>query len=1236
VTPDQVRRADAIEFNNWLKTRTSGLDRWRLKHDPDRQLDVAIYDLVAKFPGENIVFIRDSLIRFPSFTSYHHGRPYLNIEHPESGNPGTLATRLSCLTKRRTLVRTPTVAEYRNQVRTIEKPPPDIFRYSTPKVKAPEGPDRSSTVATRLSALASLWSFMIKSGENISGRTQPLLQHNIWEDPLKQVRTQVPSQQAVTRARTTPNLALFMRLLATTFYRTHGQEAAQSVAQEFFWGRQIPRTSVQPSLKDLRDRALLVLMAQTGARSREIYRLKRSDVVGDPAIVTLLGKRGKKRSVAVPPVVLLSLRELWTKIQSLADRSGASRLQHLMTMDAPLLPAVSYWGANAGQSEGGLTRPGIAQVLRRRAERAGMPPGSPDFHRAHPHGLRHLFAKVASDSGTPMNRIQAMMGHASAATTARYMEERSPDMLIAEAFRGPGAVAPVVGPRETPETLEVAEVAPGLEEMPSIAPPGMPAPGKRRMPRPIRRIEQPIQAVKLPEEGEPSVVAPALLAATVLPTIAPPKRPDPLGKRRQFDRKVQDIIKWRKKALTDKEILLSENCLRYPNETLQNLCLIYSLHWGEIVNRQPLLPTGGGRRPGPQLWRLPSPRARLDVQEGAEVVFSQLRIEEEPGKEIGSEADAEAEAEADELEVQRRFLTNQDNYDEDDEGDDYDDYDDYDKDKDEDKDEDEDDEAIPERHGPSLEEMEDAFAEKKEVTIYQEEKSSKASRIYSGKYSGLNWWTGTNGKLSPAMPVMSPGQIGNCSPEKQDEVCEGLVKLWGKWFDESPTKAESLVKWVGETLRVSVQAEEIIQDRGGEWVLPNAPWPETKFLGTWRKPEPRMIFREHLPKEIIAWFRSVADQYRTSPGDPVGFKNLKRKVQGPVHAKVLGERAPSWYHDRDPIESLPFNEKAELLDWILALTGKLPVSTEKRFAVADNVAPSSRAEIARWIASMCTFDDKVNNERIDNEKKTAFLLRQPTIEGMSAAVKAAASDSRLAMSEATGGRVADFDIFDFVKQRVRGRSAVKGKRGSRRKGWYLKMVELNFGKDAAKDRDLKLVAQCGDTPLKTYRELFQVPDGDGTIHHSPEFKKSFASEYGVHSECVARRIARELWEIKKNNPKSQNADRPIYMMNLINIMRTFKVPCSREHEDELRIMLRALRRLPKDAQQIYRRWAQVYEKAGGEHEGETATEKLFRETQEAEGQAIAIGFQRDKFSNNPRRNPKVQLPTPIHLAYALA
>lgn len=146
-----------------------------------------------------------------------------------------------------------------------------------------------------------------------------------------------------------------------------------------------------------RDRALLLLLYNTGARVQELVDLDVSDLRRDPVpLVTLRGKGRKQRTCPLWPRTLEAI-EAW-----LDERGGA---------EGPLF-------LNARGCR--LTRSGVAHILRTLASRAGLAPRH--ARRVTPHVIRHTTAMHLLQAGVDITTIAAWLGHAQLATTHAYVE----------------------------------------------------------------------------------------------------------------------------------------------------------------------------------------------------------------------------------------------------------------------------------------------------------------------------------------------------------------------------------------------------------------------------------------------------------------------------------------------------------------------------------------------------------------------------------------------------------------------------------------------------------------------------------------------------------------------------------------------------------------------------------------------------------------------------------------------
>lgn len=166
-----------------------------------------------------------------------------------------------------------------------------------------------------------------------------------------------------------------------------------------------------PGLKDVRDRALLLLGFAGGFRRSELVGLDCHDVV------------------PVRQGLEVTLR------RSKTDQNGAGRkigIPHGRGRWCPVL-AVEQWLAHSGINEGALFRPvnrhhtitstrlsgeAVCSVLRERVEAAGIDPRSYSGH-----SLRAGLATSAAQAGVSTWKIRQQTGHASDAMLARYIRD---------------------------------------------------------------------------------------------------------------------------------------------------------------------------------------------------------------------------------------------------------------------------------------------------------------------------------------------------------------------------------------------------------------------------------------------------------------------------------------------------------------------------------------------------------------------------------------------------------------------------------------------------------------------------------------------------------------------------------------------------------------------------------------------------------------------------------------------
>lgn len=151
-----------------------------------------------------------------------------------------------------------------------------------------------------------------------------------------------------------------------------------------------------------RNRAILLWLYSGGLRVSELCDLKWKNLNARGALgqVTVFGKGGKTRTVLLPS-------SAWNEVCQLRGSAGAN---------APVF--CSREGDDEGQH---LDRTQVYRIVAAAAKRAGIE------GKVSPHWLRHAHASHSLSRGAPIHLVQQTLGHASVATTSRYLHARPSD-----------------------------------------------------------------------------------------------------------------------------------------------------------------------------------------------------------------------------------------------------------------------------------------------------------------------------------------------------------------------------------------------------------------------------------------------------------------------------------------------------------------------------------------------------------------------------------------------------------------------------------------------------------------------------------------------------------------------------------------------------------------------------------------------------------------------------------------
>lgn len=146
---------------------------------------------------------------------------------------------------------------------------------------------------------------------------------------------------------------------------------------------------------DVRDAAIIRVLLDCGLRRSELIGLHMADVDLDAQTFVVLGKGGKERLV---PFGIRTSEALRTYLRY-RRRHADARLDELWLVGKP--------------HRGALQGSGLAQLLRRRAAKAGVP-------NVHPHKLRHTAYDAFMDAGGEGTAAMALMGWSTRAMLDHY------------------------------------------------------------------------------------------------------------------------------------------------------------------------------------------------------------------------------------------------------------------------------------------------------------------------------------------------------------------------------------------------------------------------------------------------------------------------------------------------------------------------------------------------------------------------------------------------------------------------------------------------------------------------------------------------------------------------------------------------------------------------------------------------------------------------------------------------
>ena len=174
---------------------------------------------------------------------------------------------------------------------------------------------------------------------------------------------------------------------STTIKETYSDEALETM---------------RDSCQELRDLAIIDMLASTGMRVGEMVRLNRSDIDFNERECVVLGKGDKERLVYFDARTKIHLQNY------LASRTDAEPAL-FVTLKSP------YRRLQIG---------GVETRLREMGKLLNIP-------RVHPHKFRRTLATMAIDKGMPIEQLQQLLGHQRIDTTLKYAMVKQSNVKLA-------------------------------------------------------------------------------------------------------------------------------------------------------------------------------------------------------------------------------------------------------------------------------------------------------------------------------------------------------------------------------------------------------------------------------------------------------------------------------------------------------------------------------------------------------------------------------------------------------------------------------------------------------------------------------------------------------------------------------------------------------------------------------------------------------------------------------------
>lgn len=174
---------------------------------------------------------------------------------------------------------------------------------------------------------------------------------------------------------------------------------------------------------NLRDKAIILLMATSGMARNEVINLRMSDINFDDSGIGIIKIRRQKTTIDYTtfcsPEAVIALKAYFEERNRIAQNVSP---HHPMPLDKLKVKGNDDYVFVDYKYGDKITPSAFNSVFRRQADKIGYFNGKGKYRKSRSHSLRKFFASTLENAGIPKNKVDYMLGHAPSGNDLAYFE----------------------------------------------------------------------------------------------------------------------------------------------------------------------------------------------------------------------------------------------------------------------------------------------------------------------------------------------------------------------------------------------------------------------------------------------------------------------------------------------------------------------------------------------------------------------------------------------------------------------------------------------------------------------------------------------------------------------------------------------------------------------------------------------------------------------------------------------